>query len=549
MKINRTINHLTFVKNLPLHKHFNALIYIIFVTTIFSCEKWTLDEKDFPDCTAPSATIKNVSDDKLNVKLSLDNVQGVIEKAVWNINNGLVTITGNSVAYSFSNQGTYPVSVEISNKCGDTYVAKTQITVSNLTSITLEPTIVSTNSAILQMSVSGIANSSIIKYGICYSDISPTPILENSKSIFVSELPVINQVYSFKALDIKDNTKYYYRAFVSFSGGTVYGEIKTLNTLVYTQGLTSRTVPPITGREGAISFIINEKVYFGLGRDGTGSLLSDLYEYNTVTDVWTKKSNLPSGGLTRASVFVIDNVAYIGLGFKGGGSTTANGLPTYNETSEFWKYEPANDKWTSITRFPGIERASAFALTLNKKGYVFGGGNSKNNGIVRFTYFKDTWEFDPLKSTWIQKSNFNGGERSEIYGINISDKAYLGYGQALDSQTGASTGLSKAVSDMWEFDPVRNTWFQQPATSLGNISFAKIGFSIQNKGYFGIFNSNNQLQIFTFEPVKGFTSVALTSSIVTDRNNAISTYTNNSGFFGLGSKSGFLYNDFYRFNP
>ena len=537
------------MKNLPFYKYFNILIYILLVFIILSCEKWTLDEKTFPDCTTPSATIKSVSDDKLNVKLSLDNVQGVVEKAVWNINNGSATVTGNSIAYSFSNQGTYSVSVEISNKCGDTYVAKTQITVSYLTATTLEPTVVSTNSAILQMSVSGITTSSVIKYGICYSETSPTPILENSKSVFVSESPIFNQVYSFKAIDIKDNTKCYCRAFVSFAGGTVYGEIKTINTLVYTQGLISRTIPPITGREGAINFSINEKVYIGLGKDGTGSLLSDLYEYNTVTDTWTKKANLPSGGLTKASVFVIDDVAYIGLGFKGGGSTIVNGLPLYNETSEFWKYEPVIDKWTAIPRFPGTERASALALTLNKKGYIFGGGNSKNNGTIRFTNFRDSWEFDPSRLAWTQKANFSGGERSEMYGINISEKAYLGSGQALDSQTGASTGLNKAILDMWEFDPVRNTWNSQPATSLGNISSSKIGFSIQNKGYFGVFNSSNQLQILTFEPIKGFTSVALTSTIVKDRNNAISTSTNNSGFFGLGSKSGFLYNDFYRFNP
>lgn len=537
------------MKNLPSYKYFNALIYIILVATIFSCEKWTLDEKTFPDCTTPSATIKSVSDDKLNVKLSLDNIQGIVEKAVWNVNNGATTFIGNSIAYSFLNQGTFPVSVEISNKCGDTYVAKTQITVSYLTTTTLDPTIVSTNSAILQMSVSGATNSSVIRYGICYSDVLPIPILENAKSVFVSELPVINQVYSFKATDIKDNTKFYYRAFVSFTGGTVYGEIKTLNTLIYTQGFTNRSIPPTTGREGAISFSINEKVYIGLGKDGTGSLLSDLYEYNTVTDVWTKKANLPSGGLTKASVFVIDGIAYIGLGYKGGGSTITNGTPIYNETSEFWKYDPANDKWTSITRFPGIERASAFAITLNKKGYIFGGGNSKNNGTIRFAYFKDTWEFDPVKSTWIQKTNFSGGERSEMYGINISDKAYLGSGQALDSQTGGNTGSSKTVLDMWEFDPIRNIWNPQPTTSLGNISLSKIGFSIQNKGYFGVFNSNNQLQMLTFEPIKGFTSIALTSTIVADRNNAISTSTNNSGYFGLGSKSSFLYNDFYRFNP
>lgn len=537
------------MKNLPLHKYFKVLTYIVLVATIFSCEKWTLDEKTFPDCRTPSATIKSVSDDKLNVKLSLDNVQGGIDKVVWNINNSLAVITGNNIVYSFSNQGIYSISAEISNKCGDIYIAKAQITVSYLTATTLEPTIVSTNSAILQMSVSGATTSSVIKYGVCYSETSPTPILENSKSVFVSDLPITNQVYSFKAIDIKDNTKCYYRAFVSFTGGTIYGDVKTLNTLVYTQGLMNRAFPPMTGREGTISFSINEKVYIGLGKDGTGSLLSDLYEYNTMTDKWKKQADLPSGGLTKASVFVIDDIAYIGLGYKGGGSTVANALPLYNETSEFWKYEPVNDKWTAIARFPGTERASALALTLNKKGYIFGGGNSKNNGTIRFAYFKDTWEFDPVKLSWTPKANFSGGERSEMFGINISDKAYLGSGQSLDSQTGTNTGLSKTVLDMWGFDPIQNTWSQQPATSLGNISSSKIGFSIQNKGYFGIFNSSNQLQILTFEPVKGFTSVALTSTIITDRNNAISTSTNNSGFFGLGSKNGFLYSDFYQFNP
>ena len=537
------------MKNPPLYKYFNVLTFVVLIATVLSCEKWNLDEKTFPDCTAPSATIKSAPDDKLNVKLSLDNVQGVVDKAVWNINNGSAIITGNSIAYSFSNQGTYSVSVELTNKCGDSYVAKTQITVSYLTALTLEPTLVSTNSTILQMSVSGLASSSVIKYGICYSETSLTPILENSKSVFFSDIPVFNQVYSFRATDLKDNTKYYQRAFITFSGGVVYGDVKTFSTLIYTQGFVKRTSPPITAREGAVSFSVGEKIYIGLGKDNTGSLQNDLYEYNTVTDIWTRKTDLPSAGLMKASVFVIDDIAYIGLGYKGGGSTIANTNPLYNETSEFWKYEPANDKWTSITRFPGGDRSSAFALTLSKKGYIFGGGNSKNNGNVRFTYFKDTWEFDPIKLTWTSRANFSGGERSEMYGISISEKAYLGSGQVLDVPTGTSTGVSKSISDMWEFDPAKNMWTSQLPPSSGNISSSKIGFSIQNKGYFGIFNSSNQLQIFTFEPTKGFTPTSLTSNIVIDRNNSISTSTNNSGFFGLGSKSGFLYNDFYRFNP
>ena len=331
--------------------------------------------------------------------------------------------------------------------------------------------------------------------------------------------------------------------------GDFYASQIQIKVTDYESGLTKRTTPPVTGLEGAISFTIRDKIYVCLGKDNTGNLSTDLFEYNTSTDSWAKRANFPSSGRTKASVFVIDNVAYVGLGFKGGASTQINTAPIYNELSDFWKYTPSTDTWSQIASLTTIGRASSASFSIDNKGYIVGGSNSKNSGTIKYAYFRDTWEYNPQTNIWIQRNNFLGGERSDLYGVVILGKAYVGFGQTLDTQNGATTGLSKLSSDLWEFNPISYIWIQSYSFPTLITKSPKIAFAIQNIGYFGFFNANNQIVINSFEPQKGFYNPKTYTNTSGERFDGISTSNATSGYFGLGSKSALIYNDFYRFNP
>ena len=66
------------------------------------------------------------------------------------------------------------------------------------------------------------------------------------------------------------------------------------------------------GRVNGISFTINGKGYVGTGyiqtNNSTSILLSDLWEYNSATNVWTQKASMSSGRY-GSFCFVIGNYA------------------------------------------------------------------------------------------------------------------------------------------------------------------------------------------------------------------------------------------------
>ncbi|MBL0134280.1 MAG: hypothetical protein IPP79_09845 [Chitinophagaceae bacterium] len=62
------------------------------------------------------------------------------------------------------------------------------------------------------------------------------------------------------------------------------------------------------GRFYAAGFSINDKIYFGTGQvpiSGGSSLLTDWWEYNPATNIWTSKTELPFGSLIMPHAFSI----------------------------------------------------------------------------------------------------------------------------------------------------------------------------------------------------------------------------------------------------
>lgn len=83
-------------------------------------------------------------------------------------------------------------------------------------------------------------------------------------------------------------------------------------------------------RGGPSAFVVNEKIYVGLGQGDDYTYLKDFWEYDPNTDTWTRIADFPGAPRMWATSFVLDGKAYIGTGFDN------------DEMSDFWVLDLGN---------------------------------------------------------------------------------------------------------------------------------------------------------------------------------------------------------------
>jgi hypothetical protein len=116
-----------------------------------------------------------------------------------------------------------------------------------------------------------------------------------------------------------------------------------------------------TERTWFTTSVVDGKIYAIGGIQGAYKpALSNVEEYDPLTDSWTAKSPMPTGR-TGHSAAVVDGIIYI----IGGGPFTGG-------YSVVEAYDPATDKWTKKADIP-VARAYASADTIGGEIYVFGG--------------------------------------------------------------------------------------------------------------------------------------------------------------------------------
>jgi N-acetylneuraminic acid mutarotase len=140
-------------------------------------------------------------------------------------------------------------------------------------------------------------------------------------------------------------------------------------------------------------FSLNGKGYISCGEKyrliGTVYDFSDewkTYEYDTTSNTWTQKANFPGAPRSGGVSFVLHNKAYCGTG---GGNDYSTGF------DDFYKYDPALDKWDSVNAAITGPRAFAVAATLST-GVAYVGTGWNPPGTT--TYYQDWWEFTPPTS-------------------------------------------------------------------------------------------------------------------------------------------------------
>jgi N-acetylneuraminic acid mutarotase len=122
---------------------------------------------------------------------------------------------------------------------------------------------------------------------------------------------------------------------------------------------------PGTQREGAMAFVINSNGYVCSGMyvvSGNPTIyLTDLWQFNSVANVWTKKQTFPANGRAHGV-----GLSGLGNGFAGTGS---DGSGFYKD---FWKYTESSNTWSSLPNI-GSARDQAGSFFIGSNIYVAGG--------------------------------------------------------------------------------------------------------------------------------------------------------------------------------
>ncbi len=280
--------------------------------------------------------------------------------------------------------------------------------------------------------------------------------------------------------------------------------------------LLKETIPSELARAGAISFVIGQEAYFGLGTDGT-SFFRDFYRINVVTEEVTRIADFPGLARSEAIAFEVGGKGYVGTGRD----TEANNL------SDFYSYDPVADQWTQLTDVPGDTRHSAVTFVLGANGYV-GTGRGDNGDL------SDFWRYDIPLNAWIAVSAFSGDARQEAVAFTINEKGYVSGGFSLDK-------MEPQLSDVQEYDPVTESWSEKV--------FADINLGFQAASVFTLFDQayiayGNQDQVTRYDPATNeIQDLGDLFNIDTDilgptRADALSFSLADTAYFGFGS-SGF----------
>lgn len=249
-----------------------------------------------------------------------------------------------------------------------------------------------------------------------------------------------------------------------------------------------KALEPFAGgvRNAAVAVNIGEKIYVGLGYSsslGNSQVSNDWYEYDPATNKWTSKSDFPGTARANAVAFVINGKAYIGLG------TNYDRQSKTDLYSDFYEYNPATNIWIKKGDFTGKPRDQPVYFTIGDRGYL-GTGNVDASQPYNTREF---YEYDAAKDAWTRKADFFGSSRCRSVGFSINNKGYIGGGED-DSIT--------KQSDFYEYDADTDKWTTK--ASLPTAIARARGFSFNNVGYIvgglGQTQNTNMNDIYKYNP-------------------------------------------------
>ena len=225
-----------------------------------------------------------------------------------------------------------------------------------------------------------------------------------------------------------------------------------------------RASMPGDARNSAVAFNTSTKGYISTGFNGLVKL-KDTYEYSPASNSWAKKADF--GGSAR-----IDAVGF-GIGDKGYVTTGDDG----NAVKDFWMYDPQADAWTQKVSLGGSKRSGATGFVYKNQAYVLTG---TNNGQT----VNDMWMYDPATDKWTEKNFISNVStetfddsynivRSNAVSFVMGDKAYISTGEL---------STNSLVKTTWEYDFAADTWIQKTDFE-GTERTGAVGFTVKSRGF------------------------------------------------------------------
>jgi hypothetical protein len=144
-----------------------------------------------------------------------------------------------------------------------------------------------------------------------------------------------------------------------------------------------------------ISFTVGNKGYVISGY--TASQTCRVWEYDFAANTWTNIGSSPLGKRKGGVAFVVNNKVYMGLGYE---LINFNGQEVRLNRNDWIEYTPGASYHAVRANFPGAGRSFALGFTINNSLYLGFGSNS--------TRLKDFWKYNPNTNTWTQQAGWSG---------------------------------------------------------------------------------------------------------------------------------------------
>ncbi len=157
-----------------------------------------------------------------------------------------------------------------------------------------------------------------------------------------------------------------------------------------------------------------------IGRGQNDNSQKRMWKFDPVAQNFIEFGNYPCGGNSGMFHFIIDDKLYVGLG---------NEFPYsyYDNQIDIWEYDFTNSTWTQKGDFPGGARRDGISFTYNGKGY-FGFGIEFNSASVAVKTFSDLWEYDVASDTWNKILDMPVPNKQELFAFVLDNSLYFGGG-------------------------------------------------------------------------------------------------------------------------
>ncbi|MEQ9305395.1 MAG: kelch repeat-containing protein [Marinoscillum sp.] len=285
-------------------------------------------------------------------------------------------------------------------------------------------------------------------------------------------------------------------------------------------------------RSSAISFVIDEYAYVGLGTDGD-DYLTDFWRYDADNNFWQKMAEFPGEGRVSAVAFSAAGKGYVSTGFN-------DDLDT-EELNDLWEYDPGTNNWTQKSDFPGGGRYAGVAFALNGRGFIGTGYNGN--------YLKDFWSYNPDSDDWTQIVSLYGSKRQSATAFVIDNRAYV--------LSGSNNGVS--LYDFWAYDAESNAWVDLTLYDeddsyeefiLAISRYDASSFVLDGYGYIGLgISSSYNSDFYRYDPSDNSWEGDIQAFEGTSRADAVAFVLDDIPYVATGKNSSQKFDDIWGFKP